>query len=280
MAEPAASDVSSDPEIEVIRSDFPRGRFRAVLFDFDGTLSLIRRNWPDVMIPMMVEVLEATSSDETTESLYAHVEEFVMRLNGRQTIYQMMQLAEEVTKRGGEPLDPLDYKHEYHNRLWSQIHHRVEGLKSGALEPEELTVPGSHQLVDRLARRELRLYLASGTDLKYVSDELAALKLAEPFGEHVYGAVDDHENFSKKMIIERIIHDTGVAGEELLAFGDGFVEIEEVRRAGGVAIGVASEEEKRHGVNQWKRNRLIRAGADIIIGDYRRQDALLELLGI
>ena len=41
--------------IEIIRPDFPRGNFRAVLFDFDGTLSLIRRNWQDVMIPMMVE---------------------------------------------------------------------------------------------------------------------------------------------------------------------------------------------------------------------------------
>jgi phosphoglycolate phosphatase len=82
------------------------------------------------------------------------------------------------------------------------------------------------------------------------------------------------------MIIERIIAEMGVAGEELLAFGDGYVEIEETRLAGGVAIGVASEEETRQGVNAWKRNRLLRAGADVIIGDYRRQDELLEILGI
>ena len=280
MAEPSTSDISSDPQIEVIRADFVRGRFRAVLFDFDGTLSLIRRNWPEVMIPMMVEVLAATGSGESSEALYAHVEEFVMRLNGRQTIYQMMQLAEEVNKRGGDARDPLEYKHEYHSRLWSQMRHRVEALKNGSLEPEQLTVPGSQRLVERLTRSGLALYLASGTDLNYVQDELAALKLDKPFGEHVYGALDDHESFSKKMIIERIIHDSGVAGEELLAFGDGFVEIEEVRRAGGVAIGVASEEEKRTGINQWKRQRLIRAGADIIIGDYHQQDALLELLGV
>ena len=42
-------------EIEVLRPDLPRGRFRSVLFDFDGTLSLIREGWPQVMIPMMVE---------------------------------------------------------------------------------------------------------------------------------------------------------------------------------------------------------------------------------
>jgi hypothetical protein len=66
----------------------------------------------------------------------------------------------------------------------------------------------------------------------------------------------------------------------LLAFGDGYVEIEETRKNGGVAVGVASEEETRQGINEWKRNRLIRAGADIIIGDYRCQDELLQVLGL
>src|SRR6516165_4439763 len=98
-----------DGEIEVLRPDLPRGRFRSVLFDFDGTLSLIREGWPRVMIPMMVEVLRQTGTAETDEELTAVVEEFVMLLNGRQTIYQMMRLAEEVSRRGGAPLEPLAY---------------------------------------------------------------------------------------------------------------------------------------------------------------------------
>src|ERR1700739_1298876 len=97
-------------DVELIRQDLPRGRFRSVLFDFDGTLSLIREGWPQVMIPMMVEVLRATGAGEDDATLSATVEDFVMRLNGRQTIYQMMQLAEEVAKRGGKPLEPLAYK--------------------------------------------------------------------------------------------------------------------------------------------------------------------------
>src|SRR5712671_5319324 len=104
-------------EIEVVRADFPRGRFRGVLFDFDGTLSLIREGWPQVMIPMMVSVLRESGTNESDAELHEAVEEFVMRLNGRQTIYQMMQLAEEVTNRGGTPLDPLAYKHRYHDLL-------------------------------------------------------------------------------------------------------------------------------------------------------------------
>src|SRR5213593_195541 len=96
-----------DDEMEILRPDMPRGRFRGVLFDFDGTLSLIREGWPQVMIPMMVAVLRETGTGESDAVLHAKVEEFVMRLNGRQTIYQMIQLAEEVARRGGQPREPL-----------------------------------------------------------------------------------------------------------------------------------------------------------------------------
>ena len=40
--------------IEVIRRPANIGNYRHVLFDFDGTLSLIREGWPDVMVPIMV----------------------------------------------------------------------------------------------------------------------------------------------------------------------------------------------------------------------------------
>src|SRR5712692_10854007 len=98
-----------DDEIEILRSDLPRGRFRSVLFDFDGTLSLIREGWPQVMIPMMVRALRETGTGETDAELTAAVEEFVMRLNGRQTIYQMIHLADEVKRRDGTTLEPLAY---------------------------------------------------------------------------------------------------------------------------------------------------------------------------
>jgi phosphoglycolate phosphatase len=270
----------TDTPIEILRPDFPRGEFRAAMFDFDGTLSLIRRNWQAVMIPMMVDVLAETGTAETREQLHGHVEEFVMRLNGKQTIYQMMQLADEVAARGGKPREPLDYKHQYHDLLWEQVGGRVAALEEGRVAPEEMTVPGSRRLLEQLQERGIELYLASGTDLKYVRHEVAVLGLDGFFGAHVYGALDDHRNFSKAMIIDRIIADMKVQGHQLLAFGDGFVEIEETRRAGGVAVGVASDEEARRGVNAWKRARLIRAGADIIIGDYRQQDELLALLGL
>jgi phosphoglycolate phosphatase-like HAD superfamily hydrolase len=267
-----------DDEMEVLRPDLPRGRFRSVLFDFDGTLSLIREGWPQVMIPMMVEVLRQTGTDETEAQLTAAVEEFVMRLNGRQTIYQMMQLAEEVRRRGGRPLEPLAYKHRYHDLLMGRIQGRLTALEAGTARAEEWTVPGSHALLDNLRRRGLTLYLASGTDLQFVRHEADLLGLTDYFGEHIYGALDEYRNFSKRMIIERILGENGLHGEQLLGFGDGFVEIEEIKRAGGVAVAVASDEVNRRGIHTWKRDRLVRAGADIVIPEYRRQEQLLDYL--
>jgi phosphoglycolate phosphatase len=267
-----------DDEIEVLRPELPRGRFRGVLFDFDGTLSLIREGWPQVMIPMMVEVLRGTGTGETDAELSATVEEFVMRLNGRQTIYQMIQLADEVRRRGGTPLEPLAYKHRYHDLLMRRIEGRLADLESGRANPEDWTVPGSHALLEALKRRGVALYLASGTDIAYVRREAELLGVASFFGEHVYGALDEYQNFSKAMIVEKIIRDHGLHGAELLGFGDGYVEIEEVRKAGGVAVAVASDEERRRGVNAWKRDRLVRAGADVVIPEYRRHERLLGWL--
>jgi phosphoglycolate phosphatase-like HAD superfamily hydrolase len=267
-----------DEEIEVLNPEVPRGRFRSVLFDFDGTLSLIREGWPQVMIPMMVDCLRATPGAESEAKLQTAVEDFVMRLNGRQTIYQMIQLAEEVRRRGGNPREPLEYKHRYHALLMERIEGRLRALENGTATAEEWTVPGSHSFLAELRRRGLTLYLASGTDLKYVRREAELLGLAPYFGEHIYGALDDYQNFSKKMVIDQILREHHLCGEELLGFGDGFVEIEEVKGVGGVAVAVASDEVKRRGVNAWKRERLIRAGADLVIPEYRRQRRLLAYL--
>jgi phosphoglycolate phosphatase len=226
----------------------------------------------------MVDVLRQAGAGEPDAELASQVEEFVMRLNGRQTIYQMIQLADEVRKRGGTPLEPLAYKNRYHDLLMARIEGRLADLRSGRATPEEWTVPGSHALLDQLRRRGTTLYLASGTDLKYVRQEAELLGVAAYFEPHIYGALDDYRNFSKKMIIDRILSENNLRGEELLGFGDGFVEIEEVKGVSGVAVAVASDETARRGVNAWKRDRLVRAGADMVIPEYRSHPQLLRYL--
>ncbi len=263
--------------LEIIHTDLIRGRIRHALFDFDGTLSLIREGWQGVMIPLMVEWLLETPEHESDGELSAIVTGFVTRLTGKQTIYQMIQLAEEVVKRGGKPRDPLEYKRIYLDRLWVRIRHRVEALKTGQIAPDDMMVPGSRAMLEALAARGIRCYLASGTDEPYVLDEAAALKIT-PYFAAIYGARDDYKSFSKKILIERIIAENALSGPEFVAFGDGFVEIEDSKRVSGIAVGVASDEVHRAGFDAWKRNRLIEAGADIIIPDFQEVQALVAYL--
>jgi phosphoglycolate phosphatase-like HAD superfamily hydrolase len=256
--------------IEVISPLGHRPPPQHVLFDFDGTLSLIREGWPEVMVPMMVEVLQGTGTRESAESLSRLAREFVMQLNGKQTIYQMIRLAEEVRLRGGEPVEPVVYKRRYHDRLMERIAERRERLRSGQQPPELMLVPYSFELLGELRRRGATLYLASGTDESYVLEEARLLRLEEYFGPRIYGAPDDYESYSKAKVIERILATNRVDGSTLLGFGDGYVEIQNIKAAGGVAVAVASDEAERSGrPDLWKRDRLIGVGADLVIPDYR-----------
>ncbi|MBD3265931.1 HAD hydrolase-like protein [bacterium] len=264
--------------MEIIKKDIDRGRIRYALFDFDGTLSLIREGWQNVMIPMMVEILLETDTNETKEELTQLVKEYVTRLTGKQTIYQMIELKAQVEKRGGKAREPVEYKHDYLARLWQRIQHRVDGLKNGSLNKRDFVVPGTYELLDALKEKNIVMYLASGTDLPCVQNEVDVLGLSNYFGSHIYAALDEYKKFSKKMIIEKMLKEEKLHGPELVAFGDGYVEIENTKEVDGIAIGVATDEVGKEHVDAWKRNRLIEAGADIIIPHYKKLEPLLDYL--
>jgi phosphoglycolate phosphatase-like HAD superfamily hydrolase len=231
------------------------------------------------MVPMMVEVLSATGTSEPAAELYRLVYQFVMQLTGKQTIYQMMRLAEEVRRRGGTPEDPLIYKQRYHDRLLERIAARRESLRSGQRPATDMLVPFSLELLSALRERGVQLYLASGTDEAYVLEEVRLLGLEAYFGPHVYGAQADYRAFSKALVIGRILQENHLDGQSLLGFGDGYVEIQNIKAVDGTAVGVASDEAGRSGKpDPWKRERLISVGADLIIPDYRDWRLLLAYL--
>jgi len=264
--------------IEIIRPCIPRGQIRFALFDFDGTLSVIREGWQGVMIPFMVEEIMKLGTGESWDEVYEIVREFVTRLTGKQTVYQMIALAEEIDKRGGKPLDPLEYKRMYLDRLWVRIKDRVEGLKNGTIAPDDMLIVGARAFLENLQKRGVTMFLASGTDIEYVLDEAAALRIDHFFDGRIYGAIPDYKRMSKKIVIDRILQENNLHGPELAVFGDGYVEIEDGKAVGGIAVGVATHEPTRGGIDEWKRDRLIGVGADIIIPDYRDGDRLLEYL--
>lgn len=262
--------------IEII-NHFDSGNVEHVLFDFDGTISLIREGWQEVMIPMMVEILMNTPYHESKEELIVIVTDFVTILTGKQTIYQMIRLCEEIEKRGKTPDSPFTYKERYHQLLMDRIRSRIQGLEKGLFSPKDLTVPGTFELLEGLKQIGVKCYLASGTDEKYVLNEAALLNL-EKYFEKIYGAQDDYKNFNKKMVIDHIMNENSLLGREFVSFGDGYVEIQDTINANGIAIGVASNEDTREGINGWKRRRLINAGANIIIPDFREHEKIIKLI--
>ena len=88
----------------------------------------------------------------------------------------------------------------------------------------------------------------------------------------------DISKYSKKMVINKIINKYKLKGNELAVFGDGPVEIKECIKSNGIAIGIASDEVRRSGLNPEKRTRLILSGAQILVPDFFQTNRLLSLL--
>lgn len=267
-----------------------QSRPTAALFDFDGTVSLIREGWQSVMIPYFVEVLRSTPDFLQAEKsgkgeselavLESCVREFVDMLTGKQTIFQCEQLDREVVRRGGEHRDPYDYKKEYLRRLSVRIASRVKGLINGEIPARCLTVPGLRELIGRLHEKGIKCYLASGTDEKDVLKEAGLLGVADLFDGGIYGARDEIKSCSKEIVIKKILEENNITGRDLISFGDGYVEIELVSDIGGYAVGVATDEEfliekacsadliDVCSVDEWKRQRLLKGGASAVIPDF------------
>ncbi len=271
------SKMTTTEPFEIINPSIPRGMVKFAIFDFDGTISLIREGWQQIMIPMMVKILMQTPNHESESDIEQVVRTYVANTTGKQTIYQMIRLAEEIEKRGGSPEEPLVYKNLYHDLLMERIVNRLQGLREGRIPPVEMVVPGALEAVKRIHNAGIACFLASGTDEKYVLDEAALLGLP-PYFAGIYGAQDDYRNFSKRMVIQRIIRENHLQGPELIAFGDGYVEIEDTKTAGGIAIGLATDEANRSGIDAWKRDRLIASGADIIMPDFTHFSDLWQYL--
>ena len=263
--------------METITPPIPNAGFRFVLFDFDGTISLIREGWQEIMIPYFIDVLQQTPKAEDAKSIEEIVTTFVDRLTGKQTIFQCIQLDNEVVLRGGAKIDPGIYKAEYLCRLSKHIKNRLDDLHGGC-NPQRYLVPGSVHFLKLLKEAGYNLYLASGTDEVDVLAEAKLLGLDRYFGKHIYGARDNETTCSKETVIKHIIAENNLTGRELVSFGDGFVEIELVASIGGYAVGVATDEVQRQGINQRKRRRLLEAGAAMIIADFSDAEGLIAYL--
>ena len=266
------------PAVEILKdiSD-KRSAVKAVIFDFDGTISTLRQGWEEIMEPLMVEMI--AGEEVPNQKLVDEVRDYIDESTGIQTIFQMQWLEKEVRRRGLNPRvhDAWWYKDEYNRRLLEMVKVRVEKLEQGIKAPEDFMIAGAEAFIECLCSKGLDLYIASGTDHQDVVREAAALGLSKYFTQ-IQGAPERRADCSKEAVIRLLMETKGLSGKELLVIGDGKVEIALGLEVGAVTLGVAADEIRRRGLDPVKRNRLIKAGAHMIIQDFSGSEEVVNLL--
>jgi len=273
-------------EIEIVNSDVTLGQIEHAIFDHDGTISSLRQGWESIMEPVMVQSILGDKYHSVGEEVYhrvlKRVKEYIDQSTGIETIQQMHALVEMVREFGfiseEKILDARGYKRIYNDALMQQVNYRLEKLKRGELDVFDYTIKGALKFLKALYERGVKLYLASGTDREDVALEAESLGYARFFEGRIYGSIGEVTKNTKRIVLETIIGENRLHGSELVCFGDGPVELRETKRVGGIAVGVASDEVRRYGLNRAKRSRLIKAGADLLIPDFSQGNILLKIL--
>ena len=154
--------------------DNKTSRIKAALFDFDGTISVIRQGWETVMAPFMLEIISGRPADQASSYLKEMVHAYIEKSTGIQTIEQMIWLtekAESLNVNPDRPKDPWQCKDIYIKRLHQHIQYRRQELSTSEVEPDRYRVAGCAAWLAFLKDQDITMYLASGSDEKDVIEE-------------------------------------------------------------------------------------------------------------
>jgi len=276
-------------EIEIINKWKEKPGVKHAIFDHDGTVSTLREGWELIMAPMMIKAILGDKYYDEDISLFRkisiRVHEYIDKTTGIQTLVQMHGLLDLIREFGCVPeekiLDASGYKQIYNNELMKMVKEREHKFEKGELCLDDLTLKNVVPFLQILFDSGIKLYLASGTDVEDVIGEARILGYDHLFEGGIYGAVGDVSKEAKKNVLDHLLDIIGESGSRnIVTFGDGPVEIRETNKRGGITVGIASNELRRYGLNEHKRTRLIKAGADIIIPDFSQYPRLLKLLNI
>ena len=207
------------------------GRFRALLFDFDGTLSLLRSGWEQVMRGFMLDCLDPGGRDR--EALGPEVDRYIAESTGIETARQMIWLHEQVEGRLGPQAgrDIWWYKAGYLERLMAIVSQRIAEVRRHPERIPDYCVPGAHAFVRRMADAGLELAIASGTDDPDVRHEADLLGFARYFGR-IVGSPPTRLASGKVYLLGQSL--ATWRPDEILVIGDGVVELELGREAGAI----------------------------------------------
>ncbi len=246
-------------------------KVKAVVLDFDGTISTLRFGWEDIMQDMMEDYLGEKYSLE--------ISRYIENSAGIQTIFQMKWLKEKIEFLFGASKDAWYYKDDYNRRLMNDVNKKIELIKNNEARKEDYLIKGAVEFLDEAKKLNLKLHIASGTDQKDVENEANLLGIS-PFVDSISGAPYRQESCSKEKVLKNLIEDQGLHGPEVCIIGDGKVEISLGSKIHARTLGLATDEATRQGINPVKQKRLELANAEAIAGDFLNKDEIFRWLNL
>ena len=231
-----------------------------LVFDLDGTLSLIRHGWQSVMAGVMTEALAESMPGRAGLPEFART--VVDATNGSPVVRQMEALSEQATASGGAAIDAPAWARVYQDRMQATMDSRKVSIP-----PESLLVPGAAIFVARARRAGFACALVSGSSAANVESDLAFLDLDAMFDGLVRSPLDPAapNSFSKEQVFRDLMAECGV--RSLVAFGDGPGEIRAAVASGGKGVGVAHTP-GTGAIDAALSASLSKAGASLVVADF------------
>ena len=179
--------------------------------------------------------------------------------------------------------EPLEFykqhKEEYNKRLLKKVDLRRKKVRNGTYNPGRYLIQGSRKFLQELNSRQLQICLVSGTDHPDIIEEAELLGVKEYFSL-IKGAPVKSMDSSKEKVLKHLLKEENFEPSQMVIIGDGKVEISLAAEKGIPSLGMATNVKTGRGVDEWKRNRLIEAGANAICGDFINYKKILEWLDI
>lgn len=258
--------------IELLRA--PERKFTLAAVDFDGTMSLIRIGWQQVMHGVMKAALYDYHPNLT--HIDADIRTYIAHSTGQPSIIQMAWVDEQVLLYGGPHRGAQHYLDQFSNAMKSQIDARVASI-TDETTADAFMIAGARQFLQALAQRDIRIALVSGTEYHHLVRESAALKIDSYFDAGIFGPGAHAPGFTKHDAIAQLVARYNVAPGALLSVGDGPVEIKAGKALGGYSLAVASDEQGG-GLDEDKRQHLLDADADAVVANFIHLDTLIQAL--
>ena len=267
--------------LEIIRPfDHAKFQTKAVIFDFDGTLSTIRYGWVPMMYRFFMKYV--TDGRPVSEEQKAELNHYTLISGGIQTVVQMMWFVDRIKEYGLNPnanLDPWFYKEKFLDELNAMAHRNRNMIFDGQRPASDFIIKGAPEFIQRLRAAGLQTYIASGTEEPDLRCEADALGLT-PYLTKIYGSPLDVIRNAKEHCLKCVMEEEGFKAEEILFVGDGHLEVSIGHNNGTLTLGAATDENTREALDPVKRKVLIDAGANAIVPNYTDSDEIFDWLGI